>query len=285
MLRCGVMKLLSLAIFVSVAVSSVWAQSDLQKIVDAEHSFARLAAEKGTKEAFLANMTADALIFNPDKVNAREFWTARPASASLLSWAPNYADVSANGILGYTTGNWEFRAKGKDDQPSAFGEFITIWQRQPDGKYKWMVDIGVGHKKPARYSSDWVTSAESKDTNAKNSSAADSANVFFEAAVNESAKKAYGEYAADDIRLYRENKLPFIGKKEAMRAVSLEKGQLILSKRSSFFGSADLSYTVSTYMRKVEGTVVEKGNFMQIWKLKSGRWQIVLDIFKPVPEK
>lgn len=260
-------------------------QGDLQNMVDAEHAFARLAAEKGTREAFLANMTADALVFNPDRVNAREFWTARPPASSLLTWAPNYADISANGMLGYTTGNWEFRAKGKDDQPIAFGEFITIWQRQPDGKYKWVVDIGIGHEKPARYSTDWVTSTESKDPNAKNSSAADSANGFFEAAVNISAKKAYDQYAADEIRLYREDKLPFIGKKEAMRAISSEKGHLILSKRSSFFGSADISYTVNTYSRKIDGKVVEKGNFMQIWKLKGGRWRIVLDIFKAVPEK
>lgn len=271
--------------FAFFAVSFASAQSDLQKIVDAEHAFAQLAAAKGTKEAFLATMTSDAAVFNPEKVNAKEFWTARPESVSLLSWAPNYADISANGILGYTTGNWEFRAKGKDDPPSGFGEFITIWIRQPDGKYKWVVDIGVAHERPAKYSTDWVTSTEAKDPNTKNSSAADSANGFFEAIVNDNAKKAYDHYAADDIRLYRESKFPFIGKKAAMSAVSSEKGQLILSRRSSFFGSDDLSYTVSTYLRKVDGKVTEKGNFLQIWKLKGGRWRIVLDIFKPVPEK
>src|SRR5258708_11449173 len=158
------------------------AQSDLQKLVDTEHIFARMAAEKGTKAAFLANFTDDALVFNPDKLNAKEFWTARTPNASLLSWAPNYADISANGIMGYTTGNWEFRPKGKDDTPTAFGDFITVWVRQPDGKYKFVIDIGVGHAKPEKYSTEWVTSPlKVKDQNEKGSSAADAANGFYAA--------------------------------------------------------------------------------------------------------
>src|SRR4051812_25322054 len=93
----------------------IHAQSDLQKMIESEHGFAQIAAEKGTKAAFLANMADDALVFGPDRQRAKEVWTARKENPALLSWAPNYADISANGLLGYTTGNWEFRPKGKDD--------------------------------------------------------------------------------------------------------------------------------------------------------------------------
>src|SRR5947209_7636337 len=147
------------------------AQGDLQKLVDTEHSFARAAAEKGTKSAFLEYLTDDAVVFVPDQTNGKAFWTARGDSASVLSWDPNYADISANGIFGYTTGNWEFRTKGKTDTPSAFGDFVTVWVRQPNGKYKWVVDIGVSHDKPAKYSSEWVTTDDKTvDPNEKNSS-------------------------------------------------------------------------------------------------------------------
>ena len=37
-------------------------QTDIQKLVAAEHAFAQMAAENGTKAAFLANMTDDALV-------------------------------------------------------------------------------------------------------------------------------------------------------------------------------------------------------------------------------
>ena len=263
---------------------TVSAQGDLQKLVDAEHSFAQMAAEKGSKVAFLANMADDAVVFEPDKTNAKAAWTSRRDGAvSLLSWAPNYADISSNGMLGYTTGNWEFRAKGKDDLPSAFGEFITVWLRYPDGKYKFVIDIGVGHSKPDKYLTAWVTSPiKIKDTNEKNSSAADNANSFYSTMIEKGIGKAYDEFAVDDLRAYREDKAPILGKKALISLLKSEKATFTVARRSVFFGSADLAYTTNTYSKTVGGKVVEKGNTMQIWKLIAGRWRIVLDIFKPV---
>lgn len=259
-------------------------QSDLQKVVDTEHSFAKAAETRGTKSAFLEYLASDGLLFLPDKVNGREYWNKRAESTGLLSWAPNFADVSANGIVGYTTGNWEYRPKGKGDMPAGFGEFITVWQRQADGKYRFVVDIGIGHDKPQKYSEEWVTTAvATRDANEKNTSAADTAAGFFELATTKGAKKAYSAYASDEIRLFREGKMPFVGKKAALNAVKDEKGTLTLSKRSSFLGSADLAYTVSTYSRTDGGKVIEKGNYVQIWRLAGGKWRIVIDVFKPVP--
>jgi len=275
----------TLTAFLTIFVFSVigYAQSDLQKLVDTEHAFAQMAAEKGTKAAFQANFTDDAQVFNPDKVNAKEFWANRAANASLLSWAPNYADISANGIMGYTTGNWEFRPKGKDGTPTAFGDFITVWVRQPGGTYKFVIDIGVSHAKPEKYSTEWVTSPlKVKDQNEKGSSAADAANGFYSAIADEGLAKAYEKYGAEDMRAYREDKQPLLGRKNIVSLVKGEKASFALPKRSSFFGSADIAYNTNMYTKTVDGKVVEKGNTMQIWKLIGGRWRIVLDIFKPV---
>lgn len=278
--------LISLCFVVFAAAAGAAQRGALDSLVATEHAFASMAAEKGTPEAFLAFMTTDASVFNPDITNAKQAWSGRKNNGSLLSWAPNYAGISANDLMGYTTGNWEFRAKGKDDVPSAFGDFITVWMRQPTGEYKWVVDIGVTHAKPAKYSTDWVTSSDkSHDPNAAGSSAADTANGFLEMAGRQSLKKAYGMYADESIRLYRENEFPVLGKNAALKRISAEKGTINFAHKSSFFGTADLSYTLSTFTR-TDGSnkIVEKGNYMQIWKLKNGKWRIVLDIFKPVPE-
>jgi ketosteroid isomerase-like protein len=267
------------------AASAALGQADVQKIVDAEHAFAAMAAEKGAPPAFLAFMTGDALAYVPEETNAKAYWSERKTNASLLAWAPNYADISSNGLMGYTTGNWEFRPKGKDDAPTAFGDFVTVWLRQTDGSYKWVVDMGVSHAKPAAYSTNWVTSSDkSHDPNSDRSSAADTANGFQQMLLRESVKKAYELYAADDLRLYRENELPFLGKKDALKRISHEKGEIVLAKKSNFFGSADLAYTIGKYSRTDNGRTIERGSYMQIWKLKNGKWKIVLDVFKPVPE-
>ena len=278
------MKLIASFLVIILGAIGLFAQSDLQKLVDTEHAFAQLAADKDTRTAFLANMSDDALIFNPDTTRAKPFWEGRTANKSLLSWAPNYADISRNGILGYTTGNWEFRAKGKDDAPSAFGDFITLWLRQPDGKYKFVIDIGVGHPKPDRYSTEWSTSTPRKiEQKATSKPTNDAESEFYRLAAAKGVVNAYKRFADENIRSYREDRLPFLGKKNVIKLLKADRAEYSFAKRSSSFRSDDISYNLNTYTKTQGGKVVEKGNFLQIWKFYSGRWHIVLDIFKPVP--
>ena len=86
-----------------------WAQSSLQKLVDTEKAFAKMAAETNTRDAFLAYMADTSVVFTPDRTDAKPYWTERKANGSLLSWAPNFADISSPGFMCYTTGNWEWR--------------------------------------------------------------------------------------------------------------------------------------------------------------------------------
>src|SRR5215213_10392857 len=120
-------------------------KNDLQKLVETEQSFARAAAEKGTRAAFLEFLADDGIVFNPTESNGKLIWKARPESPALLSWNPAWADISSDGKLGYTTGGWEWRAKGKTDKPTGFGEYVTLWQKQADGTYKAVLDIGITH--------------------------------------------------------------------------------------------------------------------------------------------
>ena len=266
--------------------SFLFAQGDIQKLVDTEHAFAQFAEENGTKKAFLAFLADDGLVFVPERTNGVEYWTARAPNASLLSWAPNYADISSNGILGYTTGNWEFRPKGKMDSPSAFGEFITLWLRRPNGTYKFIVDIGVNHDRPVKYATEWTTSDEKiKDLNANNSSPADVSNGFLQTAEQVGLAKAYSLFGASELRMFREGKAPIIGLKEVLKSLRGSKSTVLFARKSTFFGSGDISYNLGTYTLSEGGKAIQKGNSMQIWKVIRGNWRIVLDILKPVPTK
>jgi ketosteroid isomerase-like protein len=280
------LKSLFCVVSVLFAVSFASAQPELQKLVDTEKAFAAAGWEKGTPASFLEYMTDDALAFTPDVTNAKTFWSARKDSGGRIKWAPNYADISANGQMGYTTGNWEFFQKGDADKPTGYGQFVTVWTRQKDGNYKWALDIGIDHEKPAAYSTEWTTTAlKTRDPNPDNSSAAETATGFQEILTKQGAAKAYKAYAAEDIRLYRDKKMPFIGKKAAMKQIENE-SKIVLDKKSSFLGSADLAYNVSRYSRvDKSGKTIESGNYVQIWKLIGGKWRIVLDLFKSVPAK
>jgi len=278
------MKALFTIFMLVLAAEAAIAQIPLQKVVETEHSFAALAAEKGTRAAFLANMTDDAVIFNPDKLNAKALWESRGESKSLLSWAPNFADVSADGSVGYTTGNWEFR-RTKTDDPVGFGEFITVWVRQPDGKYKFVVDIGVEHAKPARYSTDWVTTKDKTDPNKRFFSAPNAVTDFEKIVVQKGLVKALNTYADDNIRLYREEKAPFLGKPAAIAQTKIEKGKLEYEVGGTVYSAGNLAYLVKAYTFTDLDNHIQKGNAVQIWKFSKRKWKIVLDILKPIPAK
>jgi ketosteroid isomerase-like protein len=282
--RFCIMKTFYLSVVVAGFAVSALAQSNLDKMVEAERSFARMASERGTKAAFLQYMAPDAVVFDPDKTNAKAVWTAREESEALLSWAPNYADISSNGVLGYTTGNWEYRPKGKADNPSAFGDFFTIWLRQPSGEYRWVLDFGVGHAPPNKYSTELAGSPTSASPT-KPTSAAEYANGFFSTTASQGLKKAYERYAADDVRFLRLSEYPGVGRKALVAEAGKIKTPLTFAKRSVFFESADLAYVTNTYQTTNDKGIAERGNAMQVWKFRDGRWQIVFDILRPVPSK
>jgi len=273
----------ALILLAFVAIGAV-AQSDLDKMIETERSFARMASEKGTRAAFLEYMAPDAVVFDPDKTNARAVWTARGESPALLSWAPNFADISSTGVVGYTTGNWEYRPKSKDDSPSAFGDFFTIWVRQPSGQYRWALDFGVGHPQPAKYSVETVKSASIGNV-ARPPSAAEFANGFFKTTSTASLKKAYEQFAADDVRFLRNGQPPGLGRKALLAEAGKIKAPFAFAKRSIFFESGDLAYVTDTYQTTDDKGAAENGNSVQVWKYRNGRWQIVFDIVKPLPAK
>ena len=280
--------LLSLLV-ISFSVITIFAQTtkdSLEKLVSTEKSFAKTAAEKNTKEAFLTFLADDGIIFNPTVMNGKEFWAKRPTPIALLAWTPEFADISSNGVLGYTTGPWEFHPKGKDDAPTAFGHYVTLWQKQPDGNFKIALDIGISHDK-TNLVENWNAPTDTgKELNEDKFSAADSSTQFFETAEKVEINKAYKLFAAEDIRLYRDGKIPYIGRKNAVEAVKKNKSTIKFAKRSVFVGAADLAYISNTYtMFDKNLKEIEKGNFLQIWKLRNERWQIVLDLFNPLPSE
>ena len=68
-----------------------------------------------------------------------------PHSHGIFSWAPSYAEISISGNWGYTTGNYEHRAKTLKDAVDDAGQYTTVWQKNVKGEWKYLVDIGNKH--------------------------------------------------------------------------------------------------------------------------------------------
>jgi len=63
------------------------------------------------------------------------------SSPPQLSWNPTKAEIARSGDLGYTFGTYEFTVLDSLDNPSiSFGNYVTVWKRQGDGSWKYVLD-------------------------------------------------------------------------------------------------------------------------------------------------
>ena len=108
--------------------------------IDAERAFAADARKLGQWTAFRKYATDDALMFIPQPTNAQTFLKDRKDPPSAVFWWPGRSYVSCDGTYAVNTGPW-VREWGK-----SVGYFTTVWQRQPDGNWKWIYDGGDGLK-------------------------------------------------------------------------------------------------------------------------------------------
>lgn len=270
----------------TICVGTVVAQDGQKKIFDTEKAFEKMVAEKGIRDGFIEYLSPVGVMFMPDVVNGREAWKARPVSGVALTWNPIWIDVSSNGVMAYSIGNSQFRPKGKDDTTVYYGHYLSVWIKQPNGEFRAALDTGINHEKPTSESIEWKSPADSgKGGNPDKISAGDSAVGFYETASTSGHAKAYKSYLADDAIVMRDGKFPAVGKKAVMTLLEGDY-KINFGKRKSFTEAAELAYVHSPYtITDKKGVETERGNFVQVWKLRGKRWQIVADVLVPLPKK
>lgn len=104
--------------------------------IEAERAFAADAQKLGQWNAFRKWAARDALMFTPQPVNAHTFMRPLKDPPHAVFWWPGRSYVSCDGRMAINTGPW-VRGFGK-----AIGYFTTVWERQPNGGWKWTYDAG-----------------------------------------------------------------------------------------------------------------------------------------------
>ena len=257
-------------------------------LVEMEHAFAKAAATKGTRDAFLEFLADDGIIFQPGPVNGKKFWGERQPRKGLLSWEPIFADVSRAGDLGYTTGPWEFRPNGPDDQPVAFGQYFTIWKKQPDGSWKAVLDRGVSSEKSFATKlllfplHDESSVGDAKfDVSRGRAALIKLEEEFSTLSARKGATAAFDSYLASDVRMLRQNIAPVVGKENALVLISGQSGTLTWKPAvTDVAASGDLGYTYGTYDLTRGDLVIEHGSYVRVWKQQ----RVVIDVMSPDPK-
>lgn len=295
--------LISVSILILVTSLPLFAQSDttsdaLKAMVTTEQAFSKTAEEQGTREAFLKFIADDGILFRPRAVKGKQWLLDHPVPPStkrtLLAWQPSFADVSYSGDLGYTTGPWEFKDDIKNQTPSAYGDFVTVWRKQQDGSWKFVVDLGVGHPQSSGPLQLWQVpqSIRSKPPRSRYPESErklllDREQQFSTAAAKTGFTKSLPQFASSEVRVYRDGHAPFIGRVVAQRDVPKQNDWMKWTPADgNVSGTGDLGYTYGVYeaATSANGPAVERGNYLRIWKKDQGVWRVVLDVANPVKE-
>jgi len=273
---------------------------DLKSMVETERAFSCMSEEKGTREAFAAFIADDGILFRPTAVLGKKWMQDHPLPPSpvrpLLSWQPIFAAVSGAGDLGYTTGPWQSKPDIKDPKPAAFGNFMTVWRKQADGSWKFALDLGISNPEPKATASTWQPDNIQRSTKgfAKvDPQAARTALLavdreFSKFAGEQGAREAFLAYAAKDVRLFRNDHFPYVGKAAAADALT-PIATAEWTWTPVFAGvsvSGDLGYSYGIYeLREKDGarSVSERGNYARVWKRVNGDWKLVVDVANPLP--
>ncbi len=73
---------------------------------------------------------------------------SQPDTGIVMTWKARNAEIAASGDLGYTWGDWMLRSKHPKTGDTAYGNYFTVWKKQADGSWKWVLDGGNGTPKP-----------------------------------------------------------------------------------------------------------------------------------------
>jgi len=127
--------------------SALVSQEELKsELFAVEKEFCEMTQEEGVQKAFVYFAADSAAILRRNKVlkgkeAIRLHYESFPRKGSRLEWAPDYADVSASGDLGYTYGKYTLTSTDSVGHVTqSEGTFHTVWKRQPSGKWRFVWD-------------------------------------------------------------------------------------------------------------------------------------------------
>jgi len=270
----------------------------LAPVVEAEHNFSQYSIDHGMKDAFMRFAAPDGVIFRRGAVNAIEAWAqTTPAPTALLTWWPVYADVSRAGDLGWTTGPYELREKPTDEKPAGTGHYFTIWRKQPDGSFKFVVDLGIRHPAPDALETElqYPPSLKKSATSAgdfDNTAAARKSLLEAESdlSADSSAKGARAALLAradDSLRLYRQGAVPLVGRAAVEQALKVQTEFVKWNPaKGDVAASGDLGYAYGTYEVRAQASdaeASERGNYARVWRHDRRGWRLVFQVTNPVP--
>lgn len=246
----------------------------LNDLILAEFDFVADSKMLGTKKAFYNHLSDSAVTFGRTIRKGKKNFEGDGDTIAWLNWKPVFTDISSSGDFGYNTGPWEFWNNREDEKPVAFGEFVSVWKIQPDGKWKVEIDIGNYHNFPLRKEAISTSTISLKKTK----SGKQQTNTLFEVEKKFTQQLNYSELISKEARFYREDHLPITDASEVSNTIVTHSSKIKYSFIDGMIASSeDLGFVYGIAMESGENST--QYYYLRIWKKEDGKnWKIVLDL-------
>ena len=252
-------------------------QHSIDSMLQAEKNFAQSSLVAGMNEAFLKFLDSAAVVFDQGKpVNGIEFYKSKGRANGILSWEPEFAEISSGNDFGYTTGPWEYYANNLKEQPLAGGQFITVWHLNSKGEWKFLIDFGISYnheRKPDPLKK--VHAAKNEKENGGENSLKQVEEEFIDT-YKDHGKEAYAEFLSSQSRLNYKGFLPATDKpqrKALLDSLPANINYTILGLGTSPMN--DLGYTYGSAI--VDG---KQDGYLRIWRKESTGWKIAVEVLR-----
>jgi ketosteroid isomerase-like protein len=264
----------------------------LNDLADAERSFAAFTVKEGFRDGFIKFLADDGIGFGPHPERTREKLVKSPPQTGprkiIFNWAPMFGDISDAGDLGYTTGPVLFTDLNENPKSPWHGMYFSVWQKQTDGSWKVVVDMGIDTPNAVAPIDTKFTAAapiQSRRPNPMKGTPGDDYrrldwNLWGSIAKG-SPGKGYGSYLDKQFRVHRKGMMPATDFSTLAPLITLTKFEFIDGKIAS---SGDLAFTYGKYSTVNEPNV-ETGYYVHVWRRDAeSKWRLVADVQNPVPK-
>jgi ketosteroid isomerase-like protein len=115
------------------------------ELLTTDRSFSELSEKEGIKIAYFEYIDSNGVLLRPNEMpivgaEAIDYLAQQNDQDYSLTWDPQHAEVGASGDLGFTYG--VYILKPRDYDTLFYGNYTNIWKKQPDGKWKLILNSG-----------------------------------------------------------------------------------------------------------------------------------------------
>jgi ketosteroid isomerase-like protein len=243
-------------------------------VVAAERAFAARHQSVSVKRAFAEFAAPDGVALTPEGTkNVQAFiatWPDRD-NKGFISWWPDMAGIARSGDLGFTTGPASFGGGQR------YSNYFTIWKKQADGGWKWVIDQGTNRgARPNGGPDGAVTIVEPADSPALDPRRAKARLL---AADSKEGGVSLGDFAPE-ARLLGWSDVPANGRAAIAAARTGRAGLETEQDGGEVSAAGDLGWTYG-YAGWSEAGAAKRGPYLRVWQRRSDGWKILVENISP----